>query len=59
MAEKKAEKKQRIEIKITDLETGTEQMAGEFRVIPGFCYCCYCSCSCCWPVVSTGPVREE
>ncbi len=40
--------KHRIEIKMTDLETGEEQASGQLTVVSGFGFCCsstYCSCS--------------
>jgi hypothetical protein len=40
-----AEKRERIVLKITDIETGAEQIAGEFIVVPGLGFCCSCSTS--------------
>jgi hypothetical protein len=40
--------KHRIVIKMTDLETGAEKIAGDLTVVSGYGFCCtstYCSCS--------------
>jgi hypothetical protein len=40
-----AEKIQHIVLKVTDVETGAEQIAGDFTAVPGFGFCCSCSSS--------------
>ena len=49
-----AEKKQRIVLKVTDNETGAEQISGEFVVSPGFSFCS-CSSTSYSVVIATGP----
>jgi hypothetical protein len=54
-----ADKKQRISLKITDVETGAEQLAGDITVLPGYGFSCSCSSSSLTTVVSpVGPVKQ-
>jgi len=39
------QKKQHIVLKVTDVETGAEQISGDLTVVPGFGFCCSCSSS--------------
>jgi hypothetical protein len=50
-----AEKKQRISIKVTDLESGHEQISAEYITIPGLGFCS-CSTTSYSYVPPTGPV---
>ena len=55
-----AVKKQRVSIKITDLETGAEQLAGDITVLPGFGFSCSCSTSSLTTLpVAGGPVATQ
>ena len=48
--------KQRIHVRVVDLETGNEQVSGELTIIPGFC-CVGCCCSTnWWPPRPNGPI---
>jgi hypothetical protein len=55
MAEKK--NKQRIQLKVVDIDTNEERVSGEIVVVRGFCTYCCSTCSLC--DVSPGPVRPE
>lgn len=50
------QKKQRVSVKITDLDTGTEQMSADLTVIPGWGFCCSCSTS---SLTTTPPVVQS
>jgi len=44
MAETKPSNKQRIQIKVVDVDTNEERVSGDIVVVRGFCtYCCSCS----------------
>jgi hypothetical protein len=55
MAEKSKSDKQRIQIKVVDIDTNEERVSGEIVVVRGFCTYCCTSCTWHYPV----PVPER